>query len=191
MSIATQKSISNPPGGLLIWIVIYLELLTYGIAFIGLAYYGSVNRADFHNDSLLLNRTIGGINTVLLLSSGFLVAKGVFAFKLKELTKTSRYFSWAMLLGLGFLTLKGFEYYDKIMAGISMDYSSFYIFYWLLTAFHWVHVLVGIVILFFIRRSIIKKQYQANLMDIEAGAAFWHMCDLIWLLLFPILYLIF
>ncbi|HRP90261.1 MAG TPA: cytochrome c oxidase subunit 3 [Edaphocola sp.] len=190
MSLTTQKSISNPPGGLLIWIVIYLELLTYGIALVGLAYYAATNRTEFHNDSLLLNRTIGGINTVLLLSSGFLIAKGVQFFKQNALQKTKQYFALAMLLGLGFLILKGYEYFEKIDSGISMDHSSFYIFYWLLTGFHWIHVLVGVVILFFIRRSIVIKEDKVNIMDIEAGAAFWHMCDLIWLFLFPILYLI-
>ncbi|MFA7445682.1 MAG: cytochrome c oxidase subunit 3 [Flavobacteriaceae bacterium] len=186
-----NKSIYYPPGGILIWIVIYLELLTFGMAMLALAYYGSQDRLNYHTDSQLLNKTIATLNTVLLLTSGFLVAKGVHFFKNKLFQKTSNYFLWAMLSGLGFLLLKLVEYYEKLQAGLDMNYSTFYMFYWLLTGFHWIHVLVGLVILGFVRRSVLQKQKKAALEDIEAGAAFWHLCDLIWLLLFPILYLLF
>jgi nitric oxide reductase NorE protein len=186
-----HKSLAYPPGGLLIWIVIYLELLTFGIAFAALAFYGSEIREEFHNDSQLLNREIATTNTILLLTSGFFVARAVQFFKTKNWQKTVQFLGWAMWPGLGFLVLKMIEYYSKIEAGIGMDYSTFYIFYWLLTAFHWIHVLVGLVILFVIRQTIIKKQNEASFEDLDAGAAFWHMCDLIWLILFPILYLIF
>lgn len=186
-----SKSILYPPGGILLWIIIYVELITFGMAFAALAYYGATERAAFHQDSLLLNKPIATINTILLLTSGFLVAQGVYFFKTQKSQKTIRLFSWAMLFGLGFLVLKGVECYGKIQAGIGMDYSSFFMFYWLLTGFHWIHVLVGLVILFFIRRTLVKKQLEASLEDLEAGVAFWHMCDLIWLILFPILYLLF
>ena len=61
------KSIYYPPGGILIWIIIYLELITFGMAILALAYYGSEERELFHNSSLKLNKTIGTINTILLL----------------------------------------------------------------------------------------------------------------------------
>lgn len=185
------KSIFYPPGGLLIWIVIYLELLTYGLAFVALAYYGSVDREAFHQDSLLLNKNIATINTFLLLTGGFFAARGVKSYHAKNINRATNDFLWAIVMGLGFLFLKGLEYYWKLQSGYGIDHSDFFIFYWLLTGFHWIHVLVGVVILFFSRRAIIKKQNLANGEDIEAGVAFWHMCDVIWLFLFPILYLLF
>ncbi len=191
MSNINHKSFFYPPGGILIWIVIYLELLTYGMAIAALVYYGAEQREAFHQDSLLLNRPIATINTLLLLTGGWLVAKGIQFFKADHIQKALNYFSGAILTGVGFLILKLVEYYLKIDAGLDMNYSLFYMFYWLLTGFHWIHVLVGVVILFFIRRSISKKKNNAVLEDIEAGAAFWHLCDLIWLFLFPLLYLIF
>lgn len=186
-----QRSFFYPPGGILLWIVIYLELLTYAIAFAALAYYGSQERADFHRDSLLLNKSIAIVNTVLLLTSGYLVARGVKDFKARQLERSARFFLWAIFAGIGFLALKGFEYYTKIEAGLGMDHSSFFMFYWLMTGFHWIHVFVGVIILFVLRLIIIKKKDDTKLEDIEAGGAFWHMCDIIWLLLFPILYLLF
>ena len=94
-----------------------------------------------------------------------------------------------MLGGFLFLALKSIEYYFKIEAGITIGYNTFFTYYWLLTLFHLVHVIVGLVILFVVSRSLIKNK--TNLEDFEASAAFWHMCDLIWLLLFPVIYLIF
>ncbi len=186
-----RKSIYYPPGGILVWIIIYLELLTFGLAIFALTYYGTLERAEFHQDSLLLNKPLATINTILLLTSGFLVAQGVVFFKKKLFDKTTTYFLWAVICGIGFLLLKLVEYYQKIQAGLDMDYSDFFMFYWFLTAFHWVHVVLGIIILLFLRANIQKKKDTAVLGDIEAGATFWHMCDLIWLLLFPILYLLF
>jgi nitric oxide reductase NorE protein len=184
-------SIFYPPGGLLIWIVIYLELLTFGVAIVAISYFGTKYRVSFHHDSQLLHRGIATVNTLLLLSSGYFAAKGVWNFKQHNNKKAGQLFLWTILLGFGFLALKSIEFYWKIQEGYSMDYSTFFTYYWLLAGFHWVHVLVGLVILFFVRRSMLNKNKEASLEDIEAGVAFWHMCDLIWLLIFPILYLVF
>lgn len=186
-----KKSFFYPPGGILIWIVIYLELLTFGLAMVGLAYYGSIDRENYHADSLHLNKIIASINTILLLTGGFFAVKAMHAFKDKMFEKSAKLLSWTMFTGLGFIVLKLVEYYQKIDAGLDMNHSPFFMNYWLLTGFHWLHVLVGVVILFFIRRMILKKREEASLEDIEAGIAFWHMCDLVWLLLFPLLYLLF
>lgn len=61
----------------------------------------------------------------------------------------------------------------------------------MLTLFHVIHVLVGLVILASVLRTMIKKPETLILEDVEASATFWHMCDLIWLLLFPLIYLVF
>jgi nitric oxide reductase NorE protein len=61
----------------------------------------------------------------------------------------------------------------------------------MLTLFHVIHVIVGMVILISVLFGIRKKTSTTTLEDMEASAAFWHMCDLIWLLLFPVIYLIF
>ncbi len=186
-----SQQIYYPPGGILLWILIYVELFTFGLALFALAFYGAQEREIFHQQSLLLNKQIGTVNTLLLLTSGYFVARGVLYFKQNEIDKTLKRFNWAILLGFGFLILKGIEYSLKLNQGFHLDYSTFFMFYWLLTGFHWIHVLVGIVILFAINIHIKRKRTEANLEDIEAGAAFWHMCDIIWLLLFPLLYLIF
>jgi len=183
------KNIYYPPGGILMWILIFLELITFGIALIALVVSSKENPDLFHQSRLQLDTTFGAINTIFLLVSGFFMVTTVHQFKLNNFKKASVFIKLTMLGGFLFLVLKGIEYYFKINQGFTLDYNSFYTFYWLLTGFHVIHVIVGLVILFFIKKGI--KKSTAVIEDVEASATFWHMCDLIWLLLFPMLYLIF
>ena len=173
------------------WIIIFLELLTFGMALVVFVYYGKEQPELFHQSRLQLNSTLGAINTIFLLTSGFFMANAVHEFKENNLKKSSLYFKLTMLGGLLFLILKSVEYYHKIEAGITPETNVFFTFYWLLTAFHLIHVIMGLIILIWTNYGMMKKKSDTGVEDIEACAAFWHMCDLIWLLLFPVLYLIF
>lgn len=184
-----QKSVAYPPGGILLWMIIYVELATYGIAILALTYYGTQEREIFHTESLMLNRAIATVNTIFLLTSGYLAAQAVRFYKQGQNEKTSKMILLAIIFGFGFLLLKGFEYYQKVQSGVLLDNSTFFIFYWILTGFHFIHVMVGVVILWVQRRAVNKGK--ALLENLEAGTAFWHMCDIIWLFLFPTLYLLF
>jgi nitric oxide reductase NorE protein len=164
-------------------------LITFGIALIALVFQSRENPELYHESRLMLNTTFGAINTVFLLTSGFFMASSLHQFKLTNIKKSSFYLKLTMLGGLSFLGLKIVEYIDKIEQGFVLGYDTFFNFYWLLTGFHVIHVIVGLVILLFMQHSL--KKATAVLEDVEASAAFWHMCDLIWLLLFPILYLVF
>ncbi|WP_339918687.1 cytochrome c oxidase subunit 3 [uncultured Flavobacterium sp.] len=185
------KNIFYPPGGILMWIIIYLELITFGMALIAFVYYGHQEPEVFHQSRLQLNSAFGAINTIFLLTSGFFMATAVHQFKEKNIAKSSFYFKLTMLGGLLFLLLKSVEYYHKIESGITLETNVFFSFYWLLTAFHLIHVIMGLVILIWTNYGMTKENSDTAVEDIEACAAFWHMCDLIWLLLFPTLYLIF
>ena len=182
------KNIYFPPGGILMWILILLELFTFGIALIFLVISSKYAPELFSKSADQLNATFGAINTVFLLVSGFFMAASVHQFKLYNIKKSKLYLRLTMLGGLLFLALKIVEYSQKIEHGFVMGYDTFFTFYWLLTGFHVIHVLVGLVILMVMHKSLSKSK--AVIEDVEASGAFWHMCDLIWLLLFPILYLI-
>ena len=182
------KNIYYPPGGILMWILIFLELITFGAALIVLVINSKEDPETFHLSRLTLNATFGAMNTIFLLTSGFFMATTVHQFKNNNKQKASFYLKLTMFGGLLFLILKSIEYYLKINSGYTFGYDSFYTFYWLLTGFHVIHVIVGLIILLFMYSGINKSK--TILEDLEASAAFWHMCDLIWLLLFPTLYLI-
>ncbi len=184
------KNIYYPPGGILLWIIIFLELITFGIALIFFVISAKENPELFHTSRLRLNATFGMINTVFLLTSGFFMAVTVKEFKAKNIVKSKKYLLTTMFFGLLFLVLKSVEYSGKLDAGLGIGYNSFFTYYWLLTLFHIIHVLVGLGILISVYFGLKKEKITTNIEDIESSAAFWHMCDLIWLLLFPILYLI-
>lgn len=173
------------------WIIIFLELITFGMALVAFVFYGKEQPEIFHHSRLQLNSTLGALNTVFLLTSGYFMANAVYEFKDRNLKKSSFYFKLTMLGGLLFLIVKSIEYYHKIQAGISLDTNTFFTFYWMLTAFHLMHVVIGLIILGWTNYGMMKKDSDTVTEDVEACASFWHMCDLIWLLLFPILYLIF
>lgn len=186
-----SKNIYYPPGGILLWIIIILELITFGVALIAMVISSKEEPEVFHNSRLLLNTAFGTINTVFLITSGFFMAMSVNYLKQKNKTKALLFLRLTMLGGLLFLLLKGFEYFDKIEAGLTIGYNTFFTFYWMLTLFHVIHVIVGLVILGSIYVGLKKENSTTSIEDVEASAAFWHMCDLIWLLLFPLIYLLF
>ena len=185
------KNIYYPPGGILMWIIIFLELITFGMALIAMAIYSKDESVIFHNSRLLLNTTYGTINTIFLITSGFFMAQSVHSLKSGNIKKSKLYLKLTMLGGVLFLILKGIEYYAKIEAGLTVGHNTFFTFYWMLTLFHVIHVIVGLVILTTVYFGLKKEKTPSSIEDVEASAAFWHMCDLIWLLLFPIIYLIF
>lgn len=184
------KSIYYPPGGILLWIIIFLELITFGMGLVSFAFYSREDPELFHSSRLALNKTIGVINTLLLLTSGFCMAETVKYVKQNNHKKAALLLQLTNAGGILFIVLKATEYYQKINAGISLSTNLFYTYYWLLTAFHLVHVMAGLVILAFVFAGISKNTAIINLENMEASAAFWHMCDLIWLLLFPVFYLL-
>ncbi len=71
------KNVYYPPGGILMWIIIFLELITFGMALVAFVYYGAEEPEVFHQSKLQLNPTIGAINTVFLLTSGLFVANAI------------------------------------------------------------------------------------------------------------------
>ncbi len=185
------KNIYFPPGGILLWIIIFLELFTFGIALLAMVVYSNQEPEIFHVSRLQLNTTIGTINTLFLITSGYFMARSVRHLKNNEKDKTELNLKLTVLGGLLFLVLKSVEYYFKIDAGLTVGHNTFFTFYWMLTLFHVIHVIVGLIILVSVYLGLRKETPTVSISDMEASAAFWHMCDLIWLLLFPVIYLLF
>lgn len=185
-----SRSVYYPPGGLLIWMIVFLELITFG-AF--LIVYLSIRQGDletFNASQSMLNSTLGMINTIVLLTSGLFMAAGLVELK-KEGSKTTSYLTMTIVFGVLFMALKAFEYNEKIELGIGFSTNQFWLFYWLLTGFHLIHVLVAVFLLSYMLIKTKSGVYSStNFEDVETVGVFWHMCDLIWIFLFPILYLL-
>lgn len=177
-----------PPGSLLIWSLVIMELFTFGVALIVFVYSGRQEPEVFHAGRAQLQPMYGAINTVFLLVSGFFMATAVERFK--RGAQARPFVLLAMVGGCLFLILKGIEYNGKIQHGLTLGHDTFFTYYWLLTAFHMIHVVVGLVILAVVSFRLRPQSQTMDTEGFEACALFWHMCDLIWLILFPVIYLL-
>jgi nitric oxide reductase NorE protein len=178
-----------PPGDLAIWFFILAELLAFGVFFAAYAFGRAHNVELFNEMQQTLDRKAGAFNTVLLITGSWCVARAVEAVGRGRATTGARWLLAGIACGGGFLVVKGFEYADKFGAGINLSTNSFYMFYLSLTFFHFMHVILGMVILVALWVKTRNGDYgPADMNGIESGAAYWHMVDLVWIVLFPLVY---
>jgi nitric oxide reductase NorE protein len=179
------------PGDLAIWFFIIAELLVFGVFFVAYAVTRAKYAALFDAEQLTLNRNAGALNTLFLLTASYFVARAVHAARTGLRASIASSLLAAIACGGGFVVVKIFEYADKIEAGITLSSSPFYMFYLSLTFFHFMHVLLGLVILGVLWRQARAGAYGPQSMNgLESGASYWHMVDLVWIVLFPLLYIL-
>lgn len=179
------------PGDLAVWIFIYAELLVFGAFFITYIITRSNNIELFNESQLILDKNLGMINTLVLLTSSFFVVKSLLAIKRDEQSKTVFWLVAAIVTGFIFVIIKSFEFYTKNNEGINLSTNAFYTLYLSMTMFHYMHVLLGLVILSAVMLKARKGGYSSNdYAGIETGASYWHMVDLVWIVLFPLVYLL-
>lgn len=176
-------TLSSLPGNPLMWVLIISELLVFGAFFLGFGVTRLLYPEMFHAGQATLDLRLGGLNTLILITSGWMAAKAVQAVGRGHGAVSRRWVAGAMLFGVGFLVVKGTEYADKAAHGIGIETDTFFTLFFLMTGFHAMHVLMGLVVLGIVA-------WKNTLENMETGAAFWHMVDLIWLILFPIVYLV-
>ena len=191
-----NKKIKNsyPPGDFAVWIIIYIELLTFGLFFVGFAYSRRADIELFNSSQLLLDQRAGFVNTILLLTSSYFVVKAIEAIKKlepkKAIIKAKNLLLGAMAMGGFFLIIKMMEFIGKYQEGLNLSTNKFFMFYFLLTMFHFMHVLLGMIILFNLyEKTKIGGYTKSDHRGLESGASYWHMVDLLWIVLFPLIYI--
>ncbi|MDT8281598.1 MAG: cytochrome c oxidase subunit 3 family protein [Gammaproteobacteria bacterium] len=178
------------PGDFAIWFFIFAELLVFGIAFIAYAVARVQNVAMFDQYQLTLDSELGAVNTLLLITASYFVVRAIHAIRLDDVKGCITWLYASLGCGAGFLLLKSVEYYDKFSHGINLSTNTFYMFYLSLTMFHFLHVILGMIILFAIAIKAQRGGYSAsNHLGVETGASYWHMVDLVWIILFPLVYI--
>ena len=176
-------------GDLAIWLFILAELLTFGLFFVAYAFARARDVDTFNAQQAALDLNAGVINTALLLTASYFVVRAVQAAAADRCAIAARWLLGAIACGTGFVVVKAGEYVSAYTAGISLSSSTFHMFYLSLTFFHFMHVLLGLVILVALWNNARAGRYgSADLHGMETGAAYWHMVDLVWLVLFPLVY---
>jgi nitric oxide reductase NorE protein len=187
-----KVSVADSPrlaGDLAVWLIILAELLAFGILFLSYAFARTFDVALFNASQRTLDLNSGAINTALLISGSWCVVRAVQAVKLDASAAGTRWLLAALACGSGFVVIKVLEFSDKAQAGIDLSTNTFYMFYILLAGFHFFHVLAAMVFLTILLVKTRARHYgQRNHHALETGAAFWHMVDLLWIVLFPLIY---
>lgn len=182
------------PGESGIWLFIVGDMMVFSLFFVTFLYYRGQNVELFQTSQTHLNQTFGALNTCFMLTSSWLVATAVHAARKHPGKTTPICFLLALLCGLGFVVMKFFEYSEKINAGITLTTNDFYMYYYMFTGIHLMHVLIGMGVLLFMTKYTMAANSagfdKKQLVIIESGASFWHVVDLLWIVLFGLLYLV-
>ena len=195
MSATTCSSTAVPEapptlrGDLAVWIFILAELLAFGVFFLAYSVTRSRHITLFDEFQTGLDRDAGAINTLLLISASALVVKATRAVRADDPRRGAGFLLGAMACGGGFLAVKSHEFAGHFAAGMELSSNMFAMFYLSLTGFHFLHVVLGMVVLAILWQQTRCGRYgSADAHGLESGAAYWHMVDLVWLILFPLVY---
>ena len=178
------------PGVEGIWVFIGADSVIFAILFLTFMQDRLKNPALFEASRHTLNMNLGGIDTLILLTSSWSVALAVQAMKRDLVHLEPRYLLGGALTGLMFVVSKSIEYFEKFAHGLTPGTNPFYMWYFTLTGIHLAHVLLGTSLLTYLwirsRRGTYDHLHKAVP---ESVASFWHLVDLLWIVLFPLLYL--
>lgn len=175
------------PGDTAMWFFVIGDLLIFGAYFVAYMYYRSQDPQLFLASQARINLDIGAANTLVLLTSSLLVALGTTAARSGRSPQGARWFAGAFALGTLFPVLKIFEYVPEITAGSTPGTNLFFMYYFVMTGLHLCHVMLGLVILAFVIRNL-RTAVTPDIRLVETGATYWHMVDVLWLVLFALLY---
>ena len=188
-SAITPSSRYKTPGEPGIWIFVLGDLLVFSTMFASFLLYRQKDVDLFNSASEQLNVPLGIFNTLLLLTSSLFV---VFAVKLArsgDRIQARRWIRYAMGFGLAFLVVKGIEYVSKFGDGVILSTNDFYIHYFLLTGIHAVHVIFGLAALSIFFGMTHQRSVGAHDIKVfESVGIYWHMVDLLWIVLFSLFY---
>lgn len=191
----TQTAAPRPhrhlPGEEGTWVLILGDMTVFAVFFATYLYYRGEQPELFAESAQSLEPGFGVINTLLLLTSSLCVVIGIRAVRRRRTRLPPALFAGSLACGLGFSAVKFVEYRELLSAGITPATNSFFMYYFVLTGLHFFHLVLGMgVLVYLIRVSRLPELGARRLAFMEGGACFWHMVDLLWIVLFPLLYLV-
>ncbi len=189
------------------WVFLATEVMFFGTMFVVLSVYQYRYADSFEKASEQLNWLLGGINMFVLVSSSLMMALAVHYAQLGRRDRLVFFLGLTVLLGTAFLVLKGFEYYrdieENLVPGSSFDRIAwikrganpdhvqlFFLFYWIMTGTHALHVTIGIGVVTTIAILAWRGHYsRAYYTPVDVTGLYWHFVDIVWVFLYPTLYL--
>lgn len=195
--------VQNHAARLGMWLFLATEILLFAGLFVCYACYRYLFPEAFAGASRLLSLEMGTINTLVLITSSFTAAMAVHYAKEGKNKLVAVMFILTLAMAVGFLVIKGFEYQHKFhehqlpgryyaYEGLQIPGASMYFtVYFLATGLHAFHVCIGMGVLAWMTVRAMKNEFgHGHYVPIELSSMYWHLVDLVWIFLFPLLYLI-
>ena len=188
-----------------IWLFMVTEILMFGGLFVGYAIFHSKYPEMFAEGASHLDWRMGFINTMVLITSSLTMALGIYYCQKNQKNKAVISLALTILCGAIFMVIKYFEYKAKFEHGllpgrflnvehahaIHQNLGMYFGFYFVMTGLHGIHVLCGMGVIAWVMVRAAKGEFSAHYYTpVEGVGIFWHIVDLVWIFLFPLLYLI-
>lgn len=193
ISNTTKHADASPriPGEAGVWLFVFGDMVIFAMMFGIFLHYRWLEPELFLQSQATLNASYGAINVLLLLTSSWFVASAIDHLKRNETREGHQLLIGAFACGAGFGIIKILEYSEKIGAGITVDTNTFYLYYYFLTGIHFLHVIIGLFVLgYLISKAPTFDRARNDVAHYESGGIYWHMVDLLWIVLFPLIYLV-
>lgn len=174
------------PGNGAIWLFVLGDLFIFLAYFVIFMVYRHGNPTGFLDAQRHLDLISGMVNTLVLLTSSYFVALAVTAMRQGRVRRASSLVTSAGACGLLFMAIKAYEWIRLTHEGFTFTHDDFFMFFFAFTGVHLFHVLMGLVVLAVVRRELHYPYVREHV--VEAGAIYWHMVDLLWVVLFALLY---
>ena len=186
------------------WTFLITEVLFFGGMFAGYAVYRNLYHDAFASTSRYMDVILGGTNTAVLICSSLTMALAVRAAQLSRRRDLILFLIFTMIFGTAFLVIKGFEYHSKwvehLVPGFNFSYEDpryahnaqiLFFLYFCMTGMHALHMIVGLGLLSYLVIQSVRRVFHANYFaPVEMIGLYWHFVDIVWIFLFPLLYLI-
>lgn len=178
------------PGDSGVWVFIFADMCAFAVFFLLFSVGRMAQPALYEASRRQLDLRMGLANTLILLTSGAFMASAVRQARADDWLRARRHITLAMAVGSLFALSKAAEWGAKFHHGISLTTNEFFTYYFVFTGIHFLHFVLGLGVLIMLRARCGGALPQADkLRWIEAGGAYWHMVDLLWIVLFAMLYL--
>jgi cytochrome c oxidase subunit 3 len=185
------------------WIFLLTEILLFGGLFVAYGIFRAWNPDMFYNAHKFLDITLGTLNTIVLITSSLTMALAIRMMQVNNRGLTVVFLVLTLAFAFVFLIVKYFEYSHKIelgqLPGNLYTFSGvegnnphiFFSVYFMMTGLHGIHVLIGIIVIGWILKRTLRNEFSSEYYTpIEMTGLYWHLVDMIWIFLFPLLYLI-
>ena len=186
--VVTRDFTKQPLGKIGMWWFLASEIMVFG-GLMGSYILSRIANGGWVAERAHVNTRLAVINTLVLLTSSLTIVEAHAAAEKEERERTRNFLLFTVLLGCVFLGIKAFEYTHELEQGFTPWAGLFWSFYYTMTGLHGLHVVAGIIINLSLAIAVSGRGWQTIRHRVEYAGLYWHFVDLVWIFLFPLLYL--